>query len=331
MTQFIHEKAPGTLLSLAIAVCAYLLGKLIPVIGGPVIGITLGILVVSLFKLPEPAWKGIKFTSKYILQFAVILLGFEMNLASVIQVGQQSILVIFLTLTASFLTAYFMGKRLQIHKNLAILIGVGTAICGGSAIAAAAPAIDADDEEISFAISTIFLFNIIAVFLFPFVGHLLNMSDPGFGLWAGTAINDTSSVVAAGYSFSNAAGNYATIVKLTRSLMIVPVTLALAILSARTRESQNNNFNFVKVFPWFVVGFLAAAILNSTGWLPGQVSSTLAQAGKFFIIMAMSAIGLNTNFRAFKKTGPRALILGASTWLIVMLSSLGAQIAMRLW
>lgn len=318
-------------MSITIAAVAFTLGKMIPVIGGPVIGITLGIMITTLFKMPEISWKGIKFTSKYILQFAVILLGFEMNMASVIQVGKQSVLVIFLTLTASFLTAFFVGKRLRIHKKLVVLIGVGTAICGGSAIAAAAPAIDAEDQDISYAISTIFLFNIIAVFLFPFAGHLLNMSDAGFGMWAGTAINDTSSVVAAGYSYSNSAGNFATIVKLTRSLMIVPVTLALAVLNARASKKQNSNFNFMKVFPWFVVGFLAAAIINSTGWIPSQISSTLAQTGKFFIIMAMAAIGLNTNLRAFIKASPRALILGASTWLAVMLSSLGVQMVMKLW
>ncbi len=331
MARFIQEKGLGILLSLAIAACAFFLGKLVPVVGGPVLGITLGILVTSLFKLPETSRAGIKFTSKYILQFAVVLLGFEMNMTKVIEVGKQSILVIFLTLTASFLTAYLVGRRLQIHKKLAILIGVGTAICGGSAIAAAAPAINAEDKDISFAISTIFLFNIIAVFLFPFIGHLLHMSDAGFGMWAGTAINDTSSVVAAGYSYSNAAGNFATIVKLTRSLMIVPITLALALLTARAEKKENSNFNFLKVFPWFVVGFLAAAIINSLGWLPVEVSSTLAQSGKFFIIMAMSAIGLSTNVRTFVQTAPRALILGASTWLAVMLTSLAAQIGMRLW
>jgi len=331
MLQSIQEKIPGVLTSFLIAIAAYFLAKMVPVIGGPVFGISLGILAASLVKLPDQLSKGIKFTSKYILQFAVILLGFEMNMGKVIEVGKQSILVIFLTLTASFLTAYLVGKKLNIHKKLAILIGVGTAICGGSAIAAAAPAIDAKDEDISFAISTIFLFNIIAVFLFPLTGHLLKMTDSGFGMWAGTAINDTSSVVAAGYSYSNAAGNFATIVKLTRSLMIVPVTLALALLTARSEKREDNHFNFLKVFPWFVVGFLAAAILNSLGWLPVQTTSLLAQSGKFFIIMAMSAIGLSTNLRTFIKTAPRALLLGSFTWLAVMLTSLAAQVLLQIW
>lgn len=331
MKQFIQEKGPGMALAFIIALAAYFLGRLIPVIGGPVLGITFGILTATLFKLPDSIWKGTKFTSKTVLQLAIILLGFEMSLTSVIQVGQQSILIIVITLSASFLTAYLVGRQLQIHKKLAVLIGVGTAICGGSAIAAAAPAIDAEDQDVSFAISTIFLFNIVAVFLFPFVGHLLHMTDSGFGMWAGTAINDTSSVVAAGYSYSNAAGNFATIVKLTRSLMIVPITLALALIYARSGSNTGGNFSFVKVFPWFVVGFLAAAVLNSVGIIPAGIAAGLAKTGKFLIIMAMSAIGLNTNLKSFKKTGPRAILLGASTWLAVLLTSLAGQMLLRMW
>ncbi len=263
----IKQNLPGILIALLLAAAAYTLGKLVPVVGGPVFGITLGILAASLWKLPAFAPKGLKFTSKYILQLAVVLLGFEMNMASVIQTGRQSILVILLTLTAAFITAIWVGRSLHLNRKLYTLIGVGTAICGGSAIAAASSAIDADDQDISYSISTIFMFNVIAVFLFPFVGHLLHLTDTGFGMWAGTAINDTSSVVAASYTYSNAAGNFATVVKLTRSLMIVPVTLALAFIFARHNQSESR-FNMTKVFPWFVLGFLAAAMLSSAGVVP---------------------------------------------------------------
>ncbi len=197
MKRSLIEIAPGFLIALLIAAAAYALGRIIPVVGGPVFGIILGILVATLWKLPASAGKGLKFTSKYILQLAVILLGFEMNMAAVIRVGQQSIWVIFLTLTAAFLTVILVGRALGIQRKLSTLIGVGTAICGGSAIAAASSAIDADDQDISYSISTIFLFNVVAVFLFPLIGHLLKLTDSGFGMWAGTAINDTSSVVAA--------------------------------------------------------------------------------------------------------------------------------------
>jgi len=324
MKPFLRNNLPGLLLALLIAGLAYLFGRLVPVVGGAVFGITLGILVATLWKLPAATGQGIKFTSKYVLQLAVILLGFDMNMANIIKVGRASLLVLLVTLSVAFTVAYFAGKALKVERKLATLIGVGTAICGGSAIAAASTAIDAQDQEISYAISTIFLFNVIAVFLFPAVGHLLKLTDTGFGMWAGTAINDTSSVVAAGFSYSDAAGNFATIVKLTRSLMIVPVTLALALLFSKDGKN-GGQFNFAKVFPWFILGFLAAAVLSSLPLLPAIVTADLAWTGKFLIIAAMSAIGLNTNLRSFIKAGPKALLLGAGTWFAVAASSLAIQ------
>ncbi len=318
------------LLALLIAGIGFWLGRQIPVIGGAVFSILLGILLASVWRRPSYLEPGIRFTSKYILQLAVILLGFEMNIAQVLAVGSQSLWVILITLTAAFVTAFFAGRLLKIERNLKVLIGMGTAICGGSAIAAAAPAIRAKDEEVSYAISTIFMFNVLAVFLFPPLGRLLGLSDLGFGMWAGTAVNDTSSVVAASYAFSDAAGNFATIVKLTRSLMIVPLTLILALVYAREGK-ESGSFSFVKVFPWFVVGFLLAAIIRTAGWLPLELTKTLALLGKFLIMAAMAAIGLNTNIQRFIKAGPKALALGGITWLAVMLSSLAAQLISNLW
>jgi uncharacterized integral membrane protein (TIGR00698 family) len=330
MKQFIQENGTGILIALIIASMAYGLGRLLPVVGGPVFGITLGIIFASLRKVPTSLNKGLKFTSKYILQLAVILLGFEMNMASVIRVGQQSIWIIILTLSAAFITVILVGKFLRIQRKLSTLIGVGTAICGGSAIAAASSAIDADDQDISYSISTIFLFNVVAVFLFPVIGHLFKLTDSGFGMWAGTAINDTSSVVAAAYSYSSAAGNFATIVKLTRSLMIVPVTLVLALLYSRASSSKTN-FNFVRVFPWFILGFLIASVISTLSLIPKEMIGVLSQAGRFLIITAMAAIGLNTNVQAFRKAGPRALILGAVTWFMVMITSLSVQFISQIW
>lgn len=216
-----------------IAVPAWLLGRAVPVIGRPVLGILFGI-IIALFRRPDSLAPGIKFTSKKILQWAIILLGFEMNLFNVIKVGGQLLLVMIFTISASFITAYLVGKALKIDGKTTTLIGVVTSICGGSAIAATAPVIRANDEEVAQVISTIFLFNIIAVFIFPPLGHLMGLSDTGFGMWAGTAINDTSSVVAAGDSWSSAVGNntalaFATIVKLTRTLMIVMAMTAIGL------------------------------------------------------------------------------------------------------
>lgn len=319
----------GFSLVLAIAIPAWFLGNLVPLVGGPVFGILLGMLM-AFWKRPSSYDPGINFTAKKILQASIILLGFEMNLFRVFTVGSQSLYIMFFTLSAAFITAWLVGRYLKLAGNTSILIGVGTAICGGSAIAATAPVISASDKDVAYSISTIFLFNIAAVFIFPFLGHLLQMSDLGFGMWAGTAINDTSSVVAAGYSYSNEAGNFATIVKLTRTLMIVPITLTLAIFAAR-KNANNNNFSFVKIFPWFILGFLVASIISTTGVLPTALCKGLAETGKFCIILAMAAIGLKTHLHELISNGLKPIVLGLSCWIAVALVSLAAQHYLQLW
>ena len=327
---FFKKKGAGVLLCFAIAVPAWLLGRAIPVIGGPVFGILFGI-IIALFKRPDYFADGIKFTSKKILQWSIILLGFEMNLFNVLKVGGQSLAVMVFTLSSSFITAYLVGKALKVDGKTTCLIGVGTSICGGSAIAATAPVIRANDEEVAQAISTIFLFNVIAVFIFPPLGHLIGLSDTGFGMWAGTAINDTSSVVAAGASWSSAAGNntalaFATIVKLTRTLMIVPVTLVLAIYTTRkTMNAEGNNYSIKKIFPWFVLGFVLTAIINTFIALPEGLPQTLVMIGKFMIVMAMTAIGLNTNLKKLLTNGLKPICLGLSCWFVVAVVSLLVQ------
>lgn len=332
--EFFKTKGKGLLLCFLIAVPAWLLGRAIPVIGGPVFGILFGI-IIALFNRPESMEAGIKFTSKKILQWSIILLGFEMNLFNVIKVGGQSLLVMLFTLSASFITAYIVGRALKIDGKTTCLIGVGTSICGGSAIAATAPVIRADDEEVAQAISTIFLFNIIAVFIFPALGHLIGLTDTGFGMWAGTAINDTSSVVAAGASWSSAAGNntalaFATIVKLTRTLMIVPITLVLAVYTTRKMMKQgtdagDSTYSIKKIFPWFVLGFVLTAIIATFVPLPEGLPGTLVMIGKFMIVMAMTAIGLNTNLKKLLTNGLKPICLGLCCWFVVAVVSLVVQ------
>lgn len=332
---------PGILLCLVIAAPAWILGKTFPLIGGPIFAILVGMLIKSSSKIPFLKLDdGIKYTSRKILQYSIILLGFEMNLFHVIAVGGQSLIILVFTLSSSFLVAYFVGKALRLEANMTTLIGIGTSVCGGSAIAAAAPVINAKDEEVAQAISTIFLFNIVAVFIFPALGHLLGMSDIGFGMWSGTAINDTSSVVAAGTAWSNAAGDntalaFATIVKLTRTLMIVPITFFLAIYTARKTkqidiEIDGNEFSIIKVFPWFVIGFVLTAIVNTFWGIP-FVSDGLVAAGKFMIVMAMAAIGLNTNLKKLIMNGFKPIFLGLCCWVAVANVSLIIQGLMKTW
>ena len=243
---------------------------------------------------------------------------------------KQNLLGILFTLCAAFITSYGLGKLMGISSNLKTLIGVGTAICGGSAIAAISPIIEADDMDIAYAISTIFLFNVIAVLIFPPLGHLLGLSDKAFGLWAGTAINDTSSVVAAGYAYSNAAGAYATIVKLTRTTMIIPISLIFSFVVAykkkkAAKEDSKVNYSFKKIFPWFIIWFLVASLLNTLGVFSVSSVHYINIVGKFMIVMALTAIGLNSNFKKMLKTGVKPMVLGVMVWFMVSVVSLLVQ------
>lgn len=324
MNKFVN-RLPGIALAAVIAVPAWLIGKMVPVVGSPVLGILFGMLL-AFWKRPRLLNEGIGYTSKKLLQYSIILLGFDMNLFNVFAVGKQTLVLMAFTLTAAFLTAFFAGKLLKIDGNTKTLIGVGSAICGGSAIAATAPVIHADNEEVARSISTIFLFNVIAAFLFPFLGHAFGMSDRSFGLWAGTAVNDTSSVVAAGYTFSSAAGDLAVIVKLTRTLMIVPVTLVLALYTGKKDAGKREGgYSLRRIFPWFVLGFVAASVVNTFAALPAGMGGFLSQAGKFMIVMAMAAIGLNTNLVKLVKSGGRPILLGLICWAVLAATSLGVQ------
>lgn len=319
------NKLSGITLSLIIAIPSWFIGQTIPVIGGPVVGILLG-MIMAFWKRPSIFKEGIDYTSKKLLQYSIILIGFDMNLFNVFRVGKQTLILMVFTLSITFVTAYLAGKLLKIDGNTKILIGVGSAICGGSAIAATAPIIDAKEEEIAHSISTIFLFNVIAAFLFPILGHLLFMSDQTFGIWAGTAINDTSSVVAAGYSYSNAAGNLAVIVKLTRTLMIVPITLFLAFYTSRKNtRSAKKDYSLISIFPWFVLGFIFTALLNTFIPFPEGMGSSLAQLGKFMIVMAMAAIGIKTNIVRLIKNGGKPILLGLICWIVLAITSILVQ------
>jgi len=335
----IAQIALGILVCLSIAIPAWWLGTDFSIIGGPIFAILLGIIIRAAYpNILTRFSAGIKFTSKTLLQLAIILLGFGMNLFLVFQVGSQSLFIMVFTLSTAFLTAYLVGKALKINGKTTILIGVGTSICGASAIACTAPIVKAEDSDMAHAISTIFLFNIIAVFIFPALGHLMGMNDVGFGMWAGTAINDTSSVVAAAASWSASVGDnvalaFATIVKLTRTLMIVPISFVLAIVTNRknTTETKGSSFHFVKVFPWFIVGFVLAAVVNTFAGLSIVTSGLLSQIGTFMIVMAMVAIGLNTNLRSLLSNGRKPIFLGLCCWFAVASVSVLVQIFMHIW
>lgn len=308
----------GIILCLAISIPAYYLGKLLPLIGGPVFAILVGMLITNFFKDKSKVQDGITYTSKKILQYAVILLGFGMNLTDILKIGSSSLPIIISTITTSLVVAYLLAKGLKIPSKIATLIGVGSSICGGSAIAATAPVIEADDEEIAQAISVIFLFNILAALIFPTLGGMLGLSNDGFGLFAGSAVNDTSSVTATATAWDGIHGSntldQATIVKLTRTLAIIPITLALAFKRTRDNEKSNSKVDLKKIFPYFILFFVLASIITTVFNLPGSVTSPIKDLSKFFIVMAMSAIGLNTNIVKLVKSGGKPILLGFTCW-----------------
>lgn len=330
---FVRQHWSGILLCIGIAVPAWFLGNLFPVIGGPVFSILIGMILTLMIKDKGSMRPGIAFTSKKILQYAVILLGFGMNLTDILAKGRQSLPIIISTISTSLIVSFLLYKLLHMDAKVSTLIGVGSSICGGSAIAATAPVIEADDEEIAQSISVIFLFNVIAALVFPALGSMLHLSNEGFGLFAGTAVNDTSSVTATASAWDGIHGsntlNAATIVKLTRTLAIIPITLALAIYRAGKKEEaleeHGAKFSLKQVFPMFVLFFILASVVTTVFSLPAAVTDPLKTLSKFFIVMAMAAIGLNTHIVKLVKTGGKPIFMGFCCWVAIAAVSLGIQ------
>lgn len=333
---FIRKNGWGILLCLLIALPAWFLGTLLPVVGGPVFAILIGMILTLCLKDKSPLQPGINYTAKKILQYAVILLGFGMNLTDILLKGRQSLPIILSTITVSLLIAFLLYKVMKMPSHISTLIGVGSSICGGSAIAATAPVIGADDEEIAQAISVIFLFNIIAALIFPTLGGALGLSNEGFGLFAGTAVNDTSSVTAAATAWDGIHGSHtldeATIVKLTRTLAIIPITLALAFW--RTKKEKNaaaTPIHMKQIFPFFILFFVLASIVTTVFQLSPTVTQPIKELSKFFIVMAMAAIGLNTNLVKLVKTGGKPIFMGFCCWLGISGISLLMQHVLGIW
>lgn len=323
------QKLPGLALALGVAVVATGLGRVLPVIGGPVFGIVAGILL-ALVHRPGPALRpGLSFAGGPTLKASIVVLGATLSLGQVATVGLGSLPVMLGTLVVALGGAWLLGRAIGVRGDTQVLIGVGTAICGASAIAAATAVLKPKPAVVAYAIGTIFTFNVIAVLAFPPLGHLLGMSPESFGLWAGTAINDTSSVVAAGYSFDPAAGPYAVVVKLTRTLTLIPIVIALAVFAAR-REAGAEGFS-LRTLPWkklvpvFLLGFLAAAALDSLGVFPDSTHAAITFLGTFLITVALAGIGLGLDLAELRASGVRPLLLGAALWVLVAVSSLGLQ------
>ena len=329
---------PGFAVAALIALCArYIEGlMLIHLVGASVIALFIGMAINSFWN-PDILQEGLKFTSKKILKFAIILLGASLSVNTILTVGKISLSVMIFTLLTCFGGGYFIGKALGLNWELSNLISAGTGICGGSAIAAIAPVIDAEDKEIAYAMSATFLFDMAMIVLFPIMGHWLGLSDMAYGLWAGTAVNDTSSVVAAGYAFSESAGDFATMVKLTRTLSIIPAVIIFALINIRLKqksqlcsdgkadESLSGKVNFISLFPWFILGFVGLSVVNSMGFIPATVSGAAKELSKFLMVAALAAIGLNTSFKDMKKAGFAPMLHGFIVSVLVVIVAIAVE------
>ena len=319
----------GVAVCFAVAGLSVLVEKLVPgdLLGASIIALFMGTIINSFF---HPAWikPALKFTSKRILKFAIILLGASLSVNVIMSVGKMTFFVMIFTFAMCFGGGYFIRKLFGLNWKLSNLISAGTGICGGSAVAAIAPVIDADDKDIAFAMSSTFLFDMVMIAVYPVMGRLLGMSDIAYGIWAGTSVNDTASVVASGYAFSEAAGDFATMVKLTRTIAIIPTVLVFAYIGIREKrrkmqaESDSRKVNMMKIIPWFIGGFLLLAIVNSIGLIPVAVSGVMKTTSKFLMVTALAAIGLSTSITDFKKAGLKPMFYGITIDTLVTLTAL---------
>jgi uncharacterized integral membrane protein (TIGR00698 family) len=373
---------PGLAFALGVAAVATVIGQHVPLVGSAVPGAVIGALIAIAVKPGARLAPGLKWASTFVLQCSVVLLGAQLSVGEAARVGVSSLPVMLGTLAVCLGAAWLYGKLLGVPRDLRTLIGVGTGICGGSAIAAVSPVIEAASTDVAYAISTIFLFNIAAVLAFPLLGHALGMSQQSFGLFAGTAVNDTSSVVAAATTYGAAATSHAVVVKLVRTLMIIPICLGLAGLTARRQRAaavgpagtvavgvlagsvavagadgtgvggpagtmaavpdgtpagaaapparpappaRLSAGRVIRLVPWFLIGFVAVAAVNSAGVIPAGAHAPLQHVSVFFVAVALSAIGLSTNVAELRKAGPKPPLLGALLWITVAAASLGLQ------
>ena len=330
----IQKYGPGVGLALILAAVSKGLEALearagLHLIGASVIALFLGMMVNHFRKPTAATAPGIRFTSKKILKFAIILLGASLNIRTVLTVGRFSLTVMVFTLATCFGLGALIGKALGLNWKTSSLINAGTGICGGSAIAAIAPVIEATDMDVAYGLSATFLFDTVMILVFPILGRMMGLSDAAFGLWAGTAVNDTSSAVATGYAFSEAAGDFATMVKLTRTLSIIPAVLVFAAINLHLKKKGQMEggvkVRWKSVFPWFILGFLAMSGLTSLGLLPATLASALKTVSKFLMVAALAAIGLNTDFKALCRSGAKPMLHGFIVSLLVVLVAIAVE------
>ena len=315
------------------------------------LAIVLGMVLSNCWTLPKAIQPGLKFSVKKLLPLGIVLLGARLNFQEMVKVGAEGLILSILETAVALALLLLLTRLLKLPSKLGVLLGVGTAICGGTAIVATAPVIDAEEKDVVFSVATVTLLGLIAMFALPVIGHLLDLSSKAFGIWAGLAIHQTPQVVAAGFAYSDEAGRTATIVKLARVCLLAPVVFIIGVVYARqkakeTGVGERKKINYFHLFPMFVVGFLAVALLNTSGLLPkltfhiaegGVLSSgdrdwnlagSLEQISKVCIIISMAGVGLETKFAAMRQTGLKPFGASLIAVLVVAVMILGLLKAM---
>jgi uncharacterized integral membrane protein (TIGR00698 family) len=307
---------PGLALTGLIAAAAFGLHALSPLgaLSPLILSILLGMALKNSLGTPEAARPGIAFSLRRILRAGIVLMGLQLTLGQVAEVGAAGVALIAATLIATFLFTTWLGRVLGVEAGLAQLIAAGTSICGASAVIATNAVTRAGDEDVAYAVACVTVFGSLSMILYPPLAGLLPLGARGYGLWAGASIHEVAQVVAAGYQRGVEAGEFATVSKLTRVMMLAPVVIALGRTGLRRGAGAGTQAAPV---PWFVIGFLGMVLLASTGWLPEALRADAALGTRFLLAMALAAMGLETDIGKLRAQGLRPLLLGAAAWAFI--------------
>jgi uncharacterized integral membrane protein (TIGR00698 family) len=316
----IARLVPGVALAVAIAVVAYVASAILPFpVGAAPTGLVLGLLIGAAAVVPRAADVGVRFAAQQFLRVGIVLLGARISLQAVIDLGILPLVLIGLTMTTAFSVSVLAARRLGVGRRLGILLGVGNAVCGNTAIAATAPIVRAEREETAAAVAVVTAFGTAAVLSFPVLGAWAALPPVIFGIWCGIAINDTSQVLAAASAFSPVALQVATVTKFIRNAMLAPVIVGVSLFELRSvpRSVGGTAALIGTSIPPFVVGFLVLAVLNSIGLIPSAVADPLGQASTWLILIALVAIGLGTDLGSVRRLGKGPAIAGLGTAAVV--------------
>ncbi|MDR3517093.1 MAG: YeiH family protein [Azospirillaceae bacterium] len=317
-----HSIAPGLALTTMIAIVAFACREIpgVSILSPMILAIVIGMLFHNVIGTPRRARAGVTFSLRRILRLAIILLGLQLTAAQVVLVGGTGIATIVATLAATFLFTQWLGRALGVERKLTELIAAGTSICGASAVIATNTVTDAPDEDVAYAVACVTVFGSISMFVYPLLPALLHLDPHHFGLWAGASIHEIAQVVAATFQDGQQAGEFGTIAKLSRVMMLAPMVISLGLLAARRRRGHDHGRDPARraaPMPWFVLGFVALVGLNSVITIPVEPKAVLVQLTTFLLSVSLAAMGLETDFRKLKAKGLKPLLLGAASWLFI--------------